>query len=59
MFRFVASVIVVICVFGAWFITSGSDTIDPQSAGNASPNTEQAPANPQEAKPKKPNFDTR
>lgn len=43
MFRIVASLVVVICVLVAWFISDGSNITDTQPAGNASPNTEQAP----------------
>lgn len=48
--------------FAAFILTwhfGGSDTATTQPVGNASPKTEQAPAQPQTSTPKKSTFDTR
>lgn len=54
MFRLIASLVVFIVVFGAWFFVNDTSTTQP--AGNTVPNSEQVPAQPKPANPSDKKF---
>jgi hypothetical protein len=54
MFRPIASLVVFIVVFGAWFFTNETNTTQP--AGNTTPSSDQVPAQPKPANSGGKNF---
>lgn len=56
MFRLIASVIVMICVLGAWIISSSRNNTDALPVGNASQKMVQPPVQSKPANPEGKNF---